>query len=147
MVDSRLIFRSFPPHTPYLLTYLSSSSLELLGTKEPMHTPLRLAARADLMEVFNKAKGSHTAGLNRITLLLASEMLGYSLSEQEVEDCIQYAKGKGGVSSSCDHDAIIVFEVFEEWWNSDRCNEGLRDLKRSKLFVHQQVEGTGALFG
>ena len=108
-----------------------------------MHTPLRLAARADLMEVFNKAKGPHTAGLNRITLLLASEMLGYSLSEQEVEDCIQYAKGKG-VPFDLD---VIVFEVFEEWWNSDRCNEGLRDLKRSKLFVHQQVEGTGALFG
>lgn len=123
------------------MPYLSSA--ELLGTKQPMHTPLRLAARADLMDVFNKAKVPHTAGLNRITLLLASEMLGYSLTEQEVEDCIQYAKGKG---VSFDRD-VIAFDVFEEWWNSDRCNEGLRDLKRSKLFVHQQVEGTGALFG
>jgi len=96
------------------------------------------------MEVFDKAKGSHARGLNRVTLLVASEMQGYSLSEEEVEDCIQFAKGKGDESSGPDE---IAFEVFEEWWNSDRCNEGLRGLKLTKLFVQDQVEGTGALFG
>jgi hypothetical protein len=42
---------------------------------------------------------------------------------------------------------VISFEAFEGWWNSERLNPGLVELKASKSANINQVQGTGALFG
>ena len=41
----------------------------------------------------------------------------------------------------------VIYIVFEEWWNSERYNPGLLEIKANKLLKQEQVEGTGVLFG
>jgi glycerol-3-phosphate dehydrogenase len=138
------------------------------GSKPVLKGPsVRLATRADLRDVFRKAKPQHAQGLTRDTLQLASEMLNHVLTQEELEDCLQYAEsipysdhmsastgaGAAAAPSSVYPHAptafagVISFEAFEGWWNSERLNPGLVELKASKSANVSQIQGSGALFG
>lgn len=117
---------------------------------------VRLATRADLLEVFRKAKPPQVPGLTRYTLQLASEMLNHVLTPEELEDCLQYAEslsyaqalsGQPGAAVAPHTHGVVGFEAFAGWWNSDRLNAGLTDLKESKSAKVSDVQGSGAMFG
>ena len=66
-------------------------------------------------------------------------MLGRALSEEELVDCFAVA-GKSTVG-------YVTLEEFAAWYNSESCNPELSVLKKTKMAVADQVEGSGALFG
>lgn len=118
---------------------------------------VRLATRADLFDAFRKAKATTDMGLNRDTLQLASEMLDHILSEEETQDCLTYAQSfvserangstKSAHTQSVAPEGMVTFEAFASWWNSERLNEGLSQLKESKKASMDQVQGSGTMFG
>lgn len=113
---------------------------------------MRLATRADLLDVFRKARSPFAEGLTRDTLRLASEMLNHILTDEELEDCLKYAttapvsaagKSRAPVAPA----GIVNYEAFAAWWNSERLNPELVEMKEHKSANMEQVEGSGALFG
>jgi hypothetical protein len=108
---------------------------------------VRLATRADLLEVFRKAKLSQQPGLTRDTLQLAGEMLNHALTQEEIEDCMHFAEGHVNGATAVMPPGHVSFEAFAAWWNSDRLNSKLADLKEVKSANLEDVRGTGAMFG
>lgn len=64
-------------------------------------------------------------------------MLSRHLSEEELADCM----------GSAPNGRDIALPEFAAWWNSERCNPQLAELRRTKMAVGTQIEGSGALFG
>jgi hypothetical protein len=114
---------------------------------------MRLATHADLMDVYRKAKPVHAPGLTLNTLQLASEMLNHILTPEEADDCLQFARDNPDASSpSTTGNAaagaeFISFDQFASWWNSERCNPALTQMKDSKMANVKDVQGGGAMFG
>lgn len=106
---------------------------------------VRMATETDLRQAFNVANHSGNGKLSREDLILVAEMLNHPLSEEEIEDCFDYAinvqQGADRNSKSLDYDA------FAKWWNSDRCNPQLSILKETKMATAEQLQGSGTLFG
>lgn len=125
------------------------------------NSTMRLATRADLLDVFRKAKRPHAPGLTRDTLRLASEMLNHILTDAELEDCLQFAESNVAVSPSPKGAApaasvvsaaavpagVVPFEIFAAWWNSERLNPELMEMKQHKSANMAQMEGSGSMFG
>ena len=117
------------------------------GSKPAVHEPtLRLATKADLVEVFRKATGkaTHAAGLTRDTLQIAGELLNHTLSEEEIEDCIQFSEQTEYTQKL---EGVVSYEAFSEWWNSERLNPGLVAFKARQSANTGNIEGSGAMFG
>lgn len=115
---------------------------------------MRLATLADLLDVFRKAKPSHMLGLTRDTLRLASEMLNHILTDEELEDCLKYAAtapvtitSKNGAPAAAAPMGVVTYEAFAAWWNSERMNPELVEMKQHKSANMEHMEGSGALFG
>lgn len=109
---------------------------------------MRLATRADLLDVFRKAKAPHMQGLSRDTLRLASEMLNHILTDEELEDCLKYAvTAPAPATGAAAPVGVVSYEAFAAWWNSERLNPELVEMKQHKSANMEQVEGSGALFG
>ncbi len=109
------------------------------GGPKPVSSALssvRMATADDLKDVFQKVCGGATGGLSRQGLQLAGEMLNCPLSEEQVSDC--WLGEEGGE---------VSLAAFAEWWNSERLNPGLAELKISKADQAGQEKGSNALFG
>lgn len=101
---------------------------------------VRVAAPADLRDAFDRVVGARPA-MGPVELQLAGELLGHSLSQEEVDDCLQCSQS--GETSSLQ----VSFAQFEAWWNSDRLNPGLISMRVTKSASAETVEGSGTLFG
>lgn len=116
-------------------------------------TTMRLATRADLLDVYRKAKAHHAQGLTRDTLRVASEMLNHILTEEELADCLHYAEeavsipARNGTPPTAVPPGVVTFESFSSWWNSERHNPELVEMKQNKSANVEHLEGSGALFG
>ncbi len=109
-----------------------------------------MAARADVRDVFEKV--SVEGLLGPVELQLAGELLGYSLSEEEVVDCCRVSRNQRqpdvfGATLRDPNDTRVTFDQFEAWWNSDSLNPGLVEMRLSKSATAGTVEGSGTLFG
>lgn len=128
------------------------------------NSTMRLATRADLLDVFRKTKRPHAPGLTQDTLRLASEMLNHILTDAELEDCLQFAAtftapvatstGKKSTPASpvappaaAVPAGVVPFEAFAAWWNSERLNPELKEMKQHKSANMEQMEGSGSMFG
>ena len=110
-----------------------------MGGMTPLNngTKVRMSTPDDIRDSFKKIDVKQAGFLKKEELRLVGEILNYSLSEQELDDCLDFAKLNGKIS--CD--------TFIAWWNSDRFNEGLVELKQNKTANLDQVEGSGTIFG
>lgn len=84
---------------------------------------------------------------------LAGEMLGYSLSKEEVQDCITFCQNlnsttkRNGYSKQRQTHHQIQSVDFAAWWNSDRLNPNLKKFKDSHAILASQNKGSGTMFG
>jgi hypothetical protein len=97
-----------------------------------------------------------------------SEMLNYVITNDEIEDCFVYKKEKQHQTynnnknynniknyNNNDNDNKIInnneetidFSTFAEWWNSERLNPGLLELKANNMATFQNIVGPGTVFG
>ena len=80
-------------------------------------------------------------------LALAGEILGYSLTVEEVNDCLRHcaaAEVKRG--KAFDPNQVNMLD-FENWWNSDQLNPNLQILKSTHSAKANGIEGSGTMFG
>jgi glycerol-3-phosphate dehydrogenase len=101
----------------------------------------RLATLADLKDAFRRVQPS-LAAVSRAQLQLIAELLQHPLSEAELQDCVRTA-----AEQHKDEYGWVSLEALQAWWNSERLNPGLVDLRQRKIATAQQVEGSGTLFG
>ena len=99
---------------------------------------VRLATLEDMKDVFGKVDSNATGGITRDEVFLVSEMLSHRLTPEELDDCMKHA------SQIVHGRQEVAFNDFAIWWNSDRFNEGLKELKAVK---GEAVAGEGQLFG
>lgn len=122
---------------------------------------VRLATLADIEHVFTKlqsvpAGAPSAAVISASDLELAAELLGYSLSSEELIDCVRFCTGSSPrvEKSGTDGDTVVLnytdkitMHSFAAWWNSDRCNPNLRQWKSTHTAQAHKIEGSGTVFG
>ena len=91
-------------------------------------------------------------------------MLNHILTDAELEDCLQFAAtftapvatsaGKKSAPASpavppaaAVPAGVVPFEAFAAWWNSERLNPELKEMKQHKSANMEQMEGSGSMFG
>ena len=123
---------------------------------------VRIATPADIQHVFKQLYLSSTDSsenpngsrsenppsssdcLSITNIVLAGEMLGYSLSKDEVQDCITFCTKS---SKQPQQQNQITSKQFIEWWNSDRLNPNLKKFIDSHAILASQNKGSGTMFG
>jgi hypothetical protein len=98
---------------------------------------LRLATATELKDAYRRVQPSF-APLTSSQLELVAELLQHPLSEAELADCLEQSK---------QHDGKVTFDSLQSWWNSERLNPGLTELRQRKMATADQVEGSGTVFG
>lgn len=118
--------------------------LSTFGGPIPMEptSHLRIATIEDVKDAFKKVDLSSSGLLNEAELKLFGEFLHYSLSDSEVQDCIKFSQDNFNT-----HNSLVSFEALLKWWNSDRLNPNLNNLKHSIHSNSLNVSGSGILFG
>lgn len=125
-----------------------------------------MATVADIEHVFaqltsgTKSTPGTTPSAMRIAasdLELAAELLGYSLSVDEIKDCVSFCTGTTPVlekradnstpSVVLKHTDKISLQKFADWWNSDRCNPNLKSWKATHAANASSIQGSGTVFG
>eukprot|EP01041_Mallomonas_annulata_P002525 gene2525-4909_t len=112
-------------------------------SKDSKTTAARIATVTDITDVLNKLDTFNTNTLDIHKIELAGELLGHTLSEEEINACIEICsdfKVTGIIPKS------IPNERFIEWWNSPSCNAGLEAI-RAQNIATSNLEGSGAVFG
>ena len=76
-------------------------------------------------------------------------MLGRPLSAEEIADCFHVALAlQNAASGKTSHSLqYISLEEFATWYVSESCNPHLSELRKNKMAVGAEIEGSGALFG
>ena len=76
-------------------------------------------------------------------------MLGRPLSEEELQDCFRVALALQNIASGKATRSLeyISLEEFATWYVSESCNPHLSELRKTKMAVGADIEGSGALFG
>jgi len=93
-------------------------------------------------------------------------LLGYSLSVEEIQDCVLYCTGsmpivekttKGvnstGTTATVTQSVVLKYtdkislSKFAAWYNSDRCNPNLKRWKATHTAAADRIEGSGTVFG
>lgn len=91
---------------------------------------VRLATLSELKETFMKFANKDK--MDQTGLMLASEILGWSILEHELPEIMTNAGSTDGT---------ITYEQFSKWWNSANLNPMLVN------FQDKDLAGTGTLFG
>lgn len=115
-----------------------------MGGTSPIHgakVSVRMATVADIRDSFRKIDVKHSGVLNKEEVRFLGEMLNYQLSEEEINDCLDYASSLNIPAGK------VSFEAVSSWWNSDRKNQGLVHLKQNNMASADQIEGSGTVFG
>ena len=113
-----------------------------------------------------KSSSFSPASIAASDLELAAELLGYSLSIEEIKDCVLYCTGttpivettsKGanntGTTAIVSQSVVLKYTdkislpKFAAWWNSDRCNPNLKHWKATHTATAGRIEGPGTVFG
>lgn len=129
---------------------------------------VRMATVADIEQVFSQLSPSHSTRnqsspttadivISASDLELAAELLGYSLSIEEIKDCVLYCTGTPPVVEKSNDTSTglvvlkytdkISMQKFASWWNSERCNPNLKSWKATHTTPINRIEGSGTTFG
>ncbi len=104
---------------------------------------VRMATPADLRDVFRKVDLRDCGAIDRQELQLAGEMLAHPLSAAELDDCMSCGRVEGQPALP----DRIDLKAFSAWWNGERLNPGLEEMRRDKTASAATVQGPGTLFG
>ncbi len=102
---------------------------------------VRMSTDADLKLAFREVDVNKSGFLEWSQIPLVAEILHHPLTEEELNDLSQFLKSTGNSHQR------IAFESFSSWWNSERLNPGLIEIRKSKMATAEQLEGPGAVFG
>jgi hypothetical protein len=106
----------------------------------------------------NIANLYHQRLLDKQQVTLMSELLHYTITEDEIDDLLFFSKTQFPTIMDSSRNAteqknhsqypiITNYEAYYSWWNSDRMNPELVKLKEAKMAIADKVEGAGTLFG
>lgn len=114
-----------------------------IGGATPLSTDrnVRMATEADLKHAFRELDINKTGYLSQNQIPLVGEILHHPLTDAELADLMEYSKVSGNTSDR------ISFGTFSSWWNSERLNPALVELRKNKMAKADQFEGPGAVFG
>lgn len=102
---------------------------------------LRTATMADIKSAYRRINEDF-GFIAKNDVVLVGEMLNHPLSDEEIQDLLQYAKSEYKLG-----EGQVSFSALSTWWNSERCNPLLVKMKQDKMATAKQVEGSGTLFG
>lgn len=100
----------------------------------------RLATAADLKDAYRRVQPS-LAALNRAQLALFAELLQHPLNDCELQDCLRTA-----AEEHQEEYGKVSLPALQAWWNSERMNPGLVDLRKRKMAT-ADLQGSGTMFG
>jgi glycerol-3-phosphate dehydrogenase len=109
-------------------------------TPLPGAEPVRMSTDTDIKHAFREIDTDKFGFLTSSQIPLTAEILHHPLTDKELEDLLVFAKGQGCKTGQ------VSLVALTAWWNSDRLNPGLVELRKNKLNT-ENIEGAGAFFG
>lgn len=102
----------------------------------------RLAMQGDMLDAFATVDKQNRGYILPEELPLFAELMNYPISDEEMKDCVSAL----GLTVAFSQPRISFDHLFE-WWNSDRLNPGLKELREKKMANPTDVKGSGTMFG
>ena len=118
-----------------------------MGGSTPLtsNATCRMGIQGDMLDAFKTVDEEGRGFLLRDELPLFAELMNYHISEEEIEDCVEGFRLKCHLSK--EQRIEIPFDYLFEWWNSERLNPGLEQLRKIKMANPQDTSGSGTMFG
>lgn len=105
---------------------------------------VRMHMEGDILDAFNSIdKNNRGYLLIEDELILLAELLNYRITSNEIEDCLNYCQE---ISSDKKKRKEILLQDLINWWNSERLNPGLKEMKE-KMANPTNTSGSGTMFG
>ena len=102
---------------------------------------VRMSTETDLKHAFREVDTERLGFLTKQQIPLVAEILHHPMTNEEIDDVFAYAK-QNDINSD-----RITLSLLTSWWNSDRLNPGLVELRKNNMATANQLEGAGAFFG
>jgi hypothetical protein len=107
-----------------------------------MHS-FRMAMKGDMFDIFQIVDSKKRGYLLYDELSYFSELLNYQISNEEMMDCLAYNNENIPMKDN----KKITFDNLFNWWNSDRLNPGLEEIRKEKMANIETASGSGTMFG
>jgi hypothetical protein len=113
-------------------------------TPDELPMRIRMGTHDDLLDAFTELDKENHGFLVPDQIMLFSELLNYRITPEEAEDCIAQCAEP---SSAGTGEKKIAFEPLFGWWNSERLNPGLKEMRENKMAKPSDTPGSGTMFG